>query len=159
MAISTKIFAAMVLASIAATAPAFAQSTSAAQKPERLTSEQWAGASQGARSASLADNSTPSSGKVYKDAMRMDAERAGSESGILKPPSSETVSAAPNSGAITSDTLRTDAERAGSESGILKPSMGAMEPAPTHSGTITSDTLRTDAERAGSESGILKPTS
>ena len=36
MTMSTKILAAMVLASIAAAAPAFAQSTDVSQKPERL---------------------------------------------------------------------------------------------------------------------------
>ena len=74
MALSTKMFAAAVLASIAATvtaaAPAFAQSTDVSQKPERLEPELWAGKSLGAPSASLTDNPSRFDDNVYKPADR-----------------------------------------------------------------------------------------
>ena len=71
MALSTKIFAAMVLASIAtAAAPAFAQATDASQKPERLEPELWAGTSLGPSSASLSDNPSRFDDNVHKPANR-----------------------------------------------------------------------------------------
>ena len=70
MTMSTKILAAMVLASIAAAAPAFAQSTDVSQKPERLEPELWAGTSLGPPSASLTDNPTRFGDYSYKLADR-----------------------------------------------------------------------------------------
>jgi hypothetical protein len=71
MAISTKILAAAMLASIAVSAaPAFAQALDASQKPERLEPELWAGKSLGPASASLTDNPSRFDDNVYKPADR-----------------------------------------------------------------------------------------